>query len=472
MTDRRFEDFLVGDVVSFTRRFESDDFDAFSALSGDDNPLHHDGAYAIAAGYDQPIVPLFLASAPVSAIAGTMIPGHRSLIIDSHLRALAPVPYDTDIVYSGVVVARSEASRVLRLRVLALDGARVLIHAELTVQVRDGDQLSGWSGDVDIERTSSPGVALVLGGSGTIGTAVRRELVERGWTVVSHGRRDATDDGISGDLATSAGRRAVLDALGRRGPVTAIVHAAGAPVDATADEQLAVSYVSLRAVVDAALPSMLRRQHGRIVVVGSSALQTAPIGWDDYVASRASAAAYTASVHRRYAPFGISATVVAPGYVLTPYSDAFRPPSAASLLPEEVAETVVAQLGGDASGGYVWIEADSTRTGDFGFVDRNRPDVLSAPAVSTAAGPSAPTAPSDVDGIVRRFFRISAAEPLDEAGLGITPGWDSLAQIELLLAVETELGVAFATSELDETSTVATLRRLVARKLDDSGGRR
>lgn len=471
MTDRRFEDFSVGDVVSFSRRFESGDFDAFSALSGDDNPLHHDGAYATAAGFDQPIVPLFLASAPVSAIAGTMLPGHRSLIIDSHLRALAPVPYDTDIVYSGMVVARSEASRVLRLRVLAIDGERVLIHAELTVQVRDGDQLAGWSGDVDIERTSSPGVALVLGGSGTIGTAVRRGLVDHGWTVVSHARREATNDGITGDLATSAGRRAILDALSRQGPVTAIVHAAGAPVDAAADEQLAVSYVSLRAVVEAALPSMLRRQHGRIVVVGSSALQTAPIGWDDYVASRASAAAYTASVHRRYAPFGITATVVAPGYVLTPYSDAFRPPSAACLLPEEVAEAVVAQLGGGASGGYVWIEPDSTRTGDFGFVDRNRRDALSASAVSTSAGPPAPTRPSDVDGIVRRFFRISAAEPLDDAGLGITPGWDSLAQIELLLAVETELGLSFATSELDETSTVAALRRLVARKLDDRGGR-
>ena len=85
--DRSIDDFALGDYVTFTRRFRPNDYQAFARLSADRNPLHHDARYAKATRFGAPIVPLHLASAPLSAIAGMMLPGHRSLYLQSRLRA-------------------------------------------------------------------------------------------------------------------------------------------------------------------------------------------------------------------------------------------------------------------------------------------------------------------------------------------------------------------------------------------------
>jgi acyl carrier protein len=45
-------------------------------------------------------------------------------------------------------------------------------------------------------------------------------------------------------------------------------------------------------------------------------------------------------------------------------------------------------------------------------------------------------------------------------------GWDSAAHINLMLAVETRLGVVFNTSEIDEMRTVGDLAEAIERKLN------
>lgn len=45
------------------------------------------------------------------------------------------------------------------------------------------------------------------------------------------------------------------------------------------------------------------------------------------------------------------------------------------------------------------------------------------------------------------------------------PGWDSLAHINLILAVEQEFGVRFALGELEELKNVGDMVDLIARKL-------
>ena len=54
--------------------------------------------------------------------------------------------------------------------------------------------------------------------------------------------------------------------------------------------------------------------------------------------------------------------------------------------------------------------------------------------------------------------------PLTGAGLGVTPAWDSLRHIELLLLVEEALGTPFTAEEIDSTHRYDDLVRLVARK--------
>ncbi len=46
----------------------------------------------------------------------------------------------------------------------------------------------------------------------------------------------------------------------------------------------------------------------------------------------------------------------------------------------------------------------------------------------------------------------------DDDGPGKTPGWDSVAHLNLILSLEAEFGVAFATAEIPELRTLGRIR--------------
>ncbi len=51
----------------------------------------------------------------------------------------------------------------------------------------------------------------------------------------------------------------------------------------------------------------------------------------------------------------------------------------------------------------------------------------------------------------------------DEDGAGITPAWDSVAHLNLIVTLEAELGITFDTSEIPELRTLGKLRERVRR---------
>jgi len=475
---RTFDELALGDVVSFTRRFDVTSYEAFASTTGDRNPLHRDTAYASATTFGVPVVPLFLAASPFSAIAGMGLPGVRSLILESTLRPVAPTPYDTDLVYSGIVVDRSAATRTIRLRVLAAHGRTVVVDGRMTVQVRDDGQADADTDELPVERATEARRALILGGTGAIGSAIGRALAKEGWELlIQHrpaGRKKAealaatlaTDVVlVEADLADATGASAVAEHL-RRSPVLTVVHSASPPVHDTTATHVAVGHDSLVAVAHAALPEMLRRQQGNVILIGSTAVHHPPGGWEAYVAAKSASSSFVDSLHVTYAPYGISATTVAPSRVLSAFSAGLPGSNAASLLPEEVAEAVLLEIAGEG-GGYVALEPGLRRRGRFGFVETVARPPTAPPLFAASANVVANDVVDDdqqLDRLVRRYIEAGPGVSLAGAGVGVTPGWNSLAQIEILLAVESELGIQFSATELDETSTFDGLRRLVGVK--------
>lgn len=482
--DRTFTSFAVGDYVTFTRRFTAADFKAFEKLSGDSNPLHYDAAYASETRFEKPIVPIFLAASPLSAIAGTMLPGHRSLILSSSLRALAPVPYDTDISYSAKVTSTLDAGSTLALRAIAFRGDEVLIDADMLVQVRD---------DVDASRApahdSSVAIrrrdvkrTLVTGAGGAIGGAVARALARAGWSLVLLQRgvasdalvRDCMDFGaevetIAANLEEPKDIETLCRQLRERDDISAIVHTASPPLDAPLSSLTAINHGALRSLSEALIPSMLTAQDGQILFVGSSAVQHNTRGWDDYIAAKAAASHWTLALNDRYGRFGIAGSVVAPGYVRSAYSDRHRPADADALLPEEVAERVVACLSGEKGAGqYVWLEPNALRFGAFGFRGAGAASSASAAQFLSGRSENETVRPGSGDGgidkLVRAFFGAPADADLSEAGIDRYPGWDSLRHFELMMHLEQELGIRFSSTELERTTDMRWLREVVAER--------
>lgn len=491
--DRRFADFAVGDYVCFTRTFTRDDFEVFARLSGDRSPLHHDAAYAAQTNLKEPIVPLALATAPISAVAGMMLPGHRSLELETRVRALRPVPYNVPIDYSAQVIDRHEVGRVLVLRIIAVHQREVLIDARLQVQVRDEPPPGAWTdaGEPPIRNRQGERVALVSGAAGAIGRAVCLLLAKRGWTCIAQvrnreraeqlleacRRHGAEPRLLLGDLACPADRRRMIAQLAELPPISDLVHAASPPIDDGHGPLIEVNYAALRDFAEAMLRPMLLRQTGTVLLVGSTAADQAPHGWDDYVAAKQAAASYVRTLQRRYSPYGIRGVNLSPGWILSRFSDAYRPRDAVCLLPEEVAEMIVDELerGSPNAAGRIGLEpggnircgvppnGETASRAAHGTPRRVFSTEIERP--DEDANGVLPTMVKHIDDLVREFFSLPPEASLDDAGLDRTPGWDSLGHLQLLMSLESALQIRFTSHELSQTTRLDELRRLTDAKL-------
>jgi NAD(P)-dependent dehydrogenase (short-subunit alcohol dehydrogenase family)/acyl dehydratase len=478
-----FDQFRVGDYAVFDRTFSQDDFSAFSKLSGDTNPLHCDQAYATEHAADGAlIVPLHLTLAPLSRIAGMIFPGEPSLYLGHEVKAIKTIRYGEPLRYSARIVSINQSHRILSLRVLALRGAEVVLDAVMQVQARS----EAWaSGPSDLIRHAAKGVALVTGASGGIGGAIALTLARNGWRLLlqdrgADRRREklvealnqigADAQFVACDLSQPDDFGPLSTALDQADDLDLVVHTASPGVMASADQLVAVNFSALKRIAGAAVAKMLARQHGSIVLLGSTAVRASPPDWEAYSGAKAMAMNLVDGIERRFASFGVRGYTLAPGYVATRFSDAYRSDSAPVLLPGEVADALIDLVSArEQPGNTVFLEPGSITRGKFGLHSGAiAPEKMGSPVPSPVVAPSQASSPAVVDAIaplVRAVLRLPGNHDLRGGGLDQTSGWDSLKHIEIILAIETQLGLHFKSSEIEATHRYDDLVALCAQRL-------
>jgi 3-oxoacyl-[acyl-carrier protein] reductase len=214
--------------------------------------------------------------------------------------------------------------------------------------------------------------ALVTGASGAIGRACAVTLAGEGARVVVAYGGDEQGAHETADLVKAAGAEAVLAQGDLRDPGTAkeLVAAAGdsgldvlvnnAGItrdglllrmrDADFADVLEVNLVAAFRCTREALRAMLRRRWGRIVSISSVVGLTGNPGQANYAAAKAGLIGFTLSVAREVAGRGVTANVVAPGYIPSRLTDAMGDEAKQATLgaipagrlgtPEEVAAAV------------------------------------------------------------------------------------------------------------------------------------
>lgn len=202
-------------------------------------------------------------------------------------------------------------------------------------------------------------VALVTGGSRGIGRAIALRLAEDGCAVAVNyaSRADAAEEVV--DAITEAGGRAIAvgadvsdaDAVAamfaqvteQLGPVTVLVNNAGITDD---DLLLRMKEEQFRRVIEvnltsafhctkAVLRGMLKAKAGRIINVASVSGIAGNPGQANYAASKAGLIGFTKSIAKEVGARGITANVIAPGYIETDMTDA---------LGDEVKEAAVGTI--------------------------------------------------------------------------------------------------------------------------------
>jgi NAD(P)-dependent dehydrogenase (short-subunit alcohol dehydrogenase family) len=182
-------------------------------------------------------------------------------------------------------------------------------------------------------------VAVITGGGTGIGAATARRFSEEGAKVVVTGRRPepleavANETGalvVSGDVADEEHvRQAVMAATETCGGLDVLVANAGLGFGGAAgdveDERWAhtldVNLTGAFRFVRAAIPAMLERGGGSIVLVSSVSALVTGTESAAYATSKAAMLGLTRSVAVDYGPKGIRANAILPGWVITEMGD-------------------------------------------------------------------------------------------------------------------------------------------------------
>lgn len=174
--------------------------------------------------------------------------------------------------------------------------------------------------------------AFVTGGAKGIGAAIARRLADEGaQVVIADLDRDAASR-LAEEIGACAVQLDVTDlvrvreVVAERGPFDILVNNAGADqhvffTRTTADDWrrlLAVNLESVFATTHAALPAMQAKRLGRIINIASEAGRLGSRGASVYAAAKGGVIAFTKSIARENASFGITANVIAPGPIDTP----------------------------------------------------------------------------------------------------------------------------------------------------------
>src|SRR5271163_3274650 len=223
--------------------------------------------------------------------------------------------------------------------------------------------------------------ALITGASGGIGAAIARALHGQGAAVVLSGTRTEALQTLAAELGERAfpcpadlrdptAPDALVTAAGQAaGPLSILVNNAGFTRDMLAlrmddadwNSVLEVDLTAPFRLTRAALRGMLRRRAGRIINISSIVGATGNAGQANYAAAKAGLIGLSKALAQEVASRGITVNVVAPGFVVTPMTDALGEAQRTKLTdsiplkrlgqPEDIA-AAVAYLASDEAG---WV---------------------------------------------------------------------------------------------------------------------
>ena len=224
-----------------------------------------------------------------------------------------------------------------------------------------------------------PPRALVTGGGRGIGADIARELAAAGWHATVTGRTGAEVEAVAAEIGGTAvvgdvsKREDVERMLEAAGPIELLVANAGIALweeswETDPDKWWHLFEVNVRGVYltcRLALPGMIDRGGGRIVITGSGASYLPGSTSGAYGASKAAVGRYGEVLAKQVEPHGVKVFVISPGLVKTELTSRFD--DDAPWTPPELAPRLVLEL---ASGRF------DALAGRYLHAEHDPPDVL------------------------------------------------------------------------------------------------
>ena len=117
MNHYTYEDLTTGQKEAFEISITEKMLDSFREITQDINPLHADGDYAKAEGYEGRVAYGMLTASFMSTLAGVYLPGERSLIKEIKVKFARPVYPGEIITVEGEVTEKNDTFNMIVLKV-------------------------------------------------------------------------------------------------------------------------------------------------------------------------------------------------------------------------------------------------------------------------------------------------------------------------------------------------------------------
>ncbi len=135
MNQYSFEEISVGMKAELKKEITAELIDQFAEVSGDNNPVHLDAAYAASTQFGERIAHGALSSSFISAVLGTLLPGKGAIYMSQSVRFLAPVKIGETVVAQAVVVECVEGKNRVKFETSCSVGDKKVVTGEAMVYV-------------------------------------------------------------------------------------------------------------------------------------------------------------------------------------------------------------------------------------------------------------------------------------------------------------------------------------------------
>ncbi|AOZ50282.1 MaoC family dehydratase [Chromobacterium vaccinii] len=128
-----FEDLAVGASAETGKTITEADVLLFSAVSGDNNPVHLDQTYAATTPFETRIAHGMLTASLISGVIGTRLPGYGTVYLSQSTRFKAPVRIGETVTTRVTVEELIPEKKRVRLSTQCRVGDKVVLEGESLV---------------------------------------------------------------------------------------------------------------------------------------------------------------------------------------------------------------------------------------------------------------------------------------------------------------------------------------------------
>jgi 3-oxoacyl-[acyl-carrier protein] reductase len=337
---RKFDEINIGDKEKLSHVITKEDITKFVDLTGDDNKLHIDEKFASKTQFKKPVVHGMLGASFISTIIGTKMPGDGALWFSQSLEFLLPVRIGDNLTVIAEVVNKYEREHIIELKTDIINQNRQIVTKGIA-KVKIIQQELVVNSILDENETKIK-TALIIGGTGGIGSEICLQLAKDGFNIVLHYFSNFEKANQLKVLIEELGVRCVIVKANINSDteleelflkikrsfdtIDVLVNAATSSIPNIKFKdlewsdylnQLEINIKSVFNIMKFVVGLMINNGGGKIINIGSFSAEKPNNDWSHYITAKSALIGLTKSLAFELAPKGININMVTPSLVST-----------------------------------------------------------------------------------------------------------------------------------------------------------